>query len=204
MNKRRVLMTIAGVSFAAMMVGCSKAPEQELSAAKAMLDSARVVEADKYMTTFYSAAQDSLKEAIAEIEKQNGAPPIVRSFDRAKALLISTSALAQNARMKAQEEKQRIQAEVDTMLKEVPGMVAETRALLSQAPKGKDGKAALDAIGTEISAVESSLSDAQSMRVGGDLIGARSSINAGIAKLGAIKTELAETIAKAPPVSKKK
>jgi hypothetical protein len=204
MNRASTFTTIAGVLFSIMMFGCAKAPDQELNATKAILDSARLTEADKYMAPQFSAAQDSLNAAMAEIEKQKSANPLSRNFDRAKALLSSASAAAQDSRMKAQEAKQKLRGEVDSMLTKVNGMVTETKDLLSKAPKGKEGKAALEAIKGEIATVETWISEAQSLRTNDNLIEASGRVGAGAAKLDSIKAELTTAIEKTSSKSKKK
>ena len=204
MRKRNYCIVLASILLAALMIGCAKAPEQELSTAKSLLDSARMAEADKYVAADFAAAQDSLNAAVAEIEKQKSANSISRNFDKAKALLASASATARAAQSKAQDEKSKMQAEVDTLLVKTTGMITETKDLLAKAPKGKEGKAALEAIGSEISTVESSSAEAQTMKTSGDLVGARGKLSAGTAKLDSIKVELTTAIEKASAKTKKK
>ena len=201
---RKLIAVVVPLIFAVLIAGCAKAPEQELSTAKAILDSARTAEADKYVTAEFNAAQDSLNAAIAEIEKQNTGGALTRNYDKAKAMLASASSLAKSAQAKAQTEKQRMQAEVDTLLGKTSAMITETKDLLSKAPKGKEGKAALEAIGTEISTVEASVGEAQAMKTNGDLAGAQGKLNAGIAKLDSINVELNTAIEKASVKTKKK
>jgi len=199
---RKLIAVVVPLIFAVLIAGCAKAPEQELSTAKAILDSARTAEADKYVTAEFNAAHDSLNAAIAEIEKQNTGGALTRNYDKAKAMLASASSLAKSAQSKA--EKQRMQAEVDTLLGKTSAMITETKDLLSKAPKGKEGKAALEAIGTEISTVEASVGEAQTMKTNGDLAGAQGKLSAGIAKLDSIKVELNTAIEKASAKTKKK
>lgn len=204
MKKASILTTITGILLAVMMFGCAKAPDQKLTAAKAILDSARQAGADKYMAPQFSAAQDSLNAAMAEIEKQKSASPLSRNFDRAKALLSSASAVAQDSRMKAQEAKQKLRGEVDTMLTKAADMVTETKDLLAKAPKGKEGKAALEAIKGEIATVETWISEAQSLKTNDNLIEASGRVDAGVAKLDSIKVELTTAIEKASSKPRKK
>lgn len=194
MNIKSLVIAVSATLFC--ITGCAKPPVQELNTAKAALDTARVMEADKYVAASYSAAQDSLNAAIAEIEKQKSGNALTSNYDRAKALLASATATAQSARAQAQTEKLKVQAEVDTSLTKATGLVTETKDLLSKAPKGKEGKAALEAIGNEISTVEMSLGEAQKERTDNNLMDARDKANAGIAQLDSIKGELTNAIAK--------
>jgi hypothetical protein len=201
MRKKIVYLTIVAASFAVVMFGCAKVPQQELSAAKASLDSARVLEADKYVTEDFVAARDSLNAAITEIQKQKSANQLTRNFNRAKSLLASATTAAKNAGAKAQAEKQKVQAEVDALLTKATTLLGETKGLLPKAPKGK---AALEAIGSELSAVDSEISEAQTLKSNGNLIGARDKANASNVKLDSIKSELNNAIEKTSEKSKKK
>jgi len=204
MRKKIVYLTIVAASFAVVMFGCAKVPQQELSAAKASLDSARVLEADKYVTEDFVAARDSLNAAITEIQKQKSANQLTRNFNRAKSLLASATTAAKNAGAKAQAGKQKVQAEVDALLTKATTLLGETKGLLPKAPKGKEGKAALEAIGSELSAVDSEISEAQTLKSNGNLIGARDKANASNVKLDSIKSELNNAIEKTSEKSKKK
>lgn len=185
------LGSLVVVSLVSMLViGCAKAPDQELGVAKATLDSARVAEADKYVAADYTAASDSINAAIVEIEKQKTGSFATRNYDKAKALLASATAAAQRARSQAQAAKQKAQAEADTSLFNEKAAIAEARGLLAKAPKGKEGKTVLEAIGNEISAVETSMTEAEKVRSDGNFAEALDKSKAGIAKLDGIKAEL--------------
>jgi hypothetical protein len=203
MNKCGVIITATALLIAGMTIGCSHAPQQELNEATAILDSAKAAEADKYMHAEFSAAQDSLNAAKVEIEKQKSANPLTRKFDKAKSLILSSSTAARQAQMQAPKEKMKVKAAVDTLLMKATIMTGDAEALLSKAPKGKEGKTALEAIGNDIFTVKASLADARAMSEKGDLVTARDKANAAISKLQSIEEELTSAIQKVSPKSKR-
>lgn len=197
----------AGLLFVSMisvaMIGCAQAPEQELSAAKAAVDSARTAQADKYVPVDFATAQDSLNAAVAEIEKQKSGNALSANYDKAKSMLVAALNAAKNARTKVDEEKAKIGTEIDSSLTKVTALVTETKDLLTKAPKGKEGQAALDAISSEITTIEASISEAQMAKADGNLFDAKDKVNAGIVKLDSIKVELTSAIEKATPSKKR-
>jgi len=185
------------------MTGCAKAPESELSTAKAALDSARSVQAETYVAAEFSAASDSLKAAQTEIEKQKSGL-VGRNYDKAKALLASATLIAHNAQIKAVEEKQKMKVETDSAMSREDTLIGETKTLLAKAPKGKDGKTALEAIGSEIEALEASHAETMQIKSIENYPKAISQVNAQIAKLDSIKVELTTAIGKVSAKKSKK
>jgi hypothetical protein len=205
MSYRSFLSLCTAAVAAALITGCAKAPQTELSSAKAALDSAKAAQADIYVAQVYLAASDSLKAANVEIEKQKSSGIFGINYDHAKALIASANALALDAKAKAAAEKAKVGAELDSLFTQSQAMLSETKDLLKRAPKGKEGKSALNAMESEVSTTEAAINDAKTLKASGDFIGARDKVNAGIAKLDSLKNELNTAIAKtAKPVGKKK
>ncbi len=202
----RVFGCVACVAVSGMIVvlsGCAKIPESELSNAKASLDSALAFGADKYVAVEFSAANDSLKAAVAEIEKQKTGL-LGRNYDKAKALLVTATVLAHNAQTKALEEKQRMKTAVDSSLSKEDALMAETKQLLTKVPKGKDAKASLGTIENEIATIDASRADAVQAKSIENYPKAIFQINGTVAKLDSIKEELTTIIGKAAPKKSKK
>jgi hypothetical protein len=203
MKKPSYCIFVSSLLAATIMIGCAKAPEQEFNTAKALLDSALAAEADKYVTVDFSAAQDSLNAASAEITKQKSANPMSRNFDRAKRLLASASELATNAKAKIKDEKKKMQVEVDTMFVKANSMIAQTKDMLAKAPKGKEGKPAFDDINGQIAGVDSLVGEALIMKKKGDFINARGNLKSAIAKLDTINAKLTPDLGKTLSQGKK-
>ncbi|MDO9613289.1 MAG: hypothetical protein Q7J86_02035, partial [Bacteroidota bacterium] len=87
-------------------------------------------------------------------------------------------------------------AEVQTMIGEVKTLIEENKALVAKAPRGKEGKAALEAINSDIAVAETTVTEVEALLANGDLIGSNDKIKAAKEKATAIKAELEEAIAK--------
>lgn len=192
----RKLLTIAACSVFAVVSGCSKMPEAELAAAKSAVESAKQAQADSYATTEFQAASDALTAAMAEIEKQNSKSPIGRNYDQVKTMLSEVTVKAQEAQNNAASGKEAVKMDVEGALSSVTASITEAKDLLGRAPRGKEGKAALEAMAAEIAAIESSIASVATLIESQDFLAARDQIAAGSAKLDSIKTELSGAIDK--------
>jgi hypothetical protein len=189
-------LIVSSVVAVALMSGCAKAPEQDVVAAKAALEKAQTVEAERYASAEFNAAKDSLNAALVEIEKQNSAFPLVRNYSRAKALLASAASISASTEQKAAAEKEKVKVEVDTLIAQLAASVAQADSLLTKAPKGKEGKEALEAIANDIAQVKTANEEATASVTAGDYMGARDKASAAMEKITAIKDELNNAIAK--------
>ncbi len=195
--KVKALVTVLVVVFAmALMLGCAKAPQQELDAAKAALDAAKAAEADRYAPEMYNAAKDSLNAALAEIEKQNSKFALFRSFKSVKDLVAKATTAANEATEQAAVTKEKVRSEAEGLLAEVAPAVENVKKLMKKAPRGKEGKAALEAIGSELAAVEASLAEANTAMTNGDFLTARDKAQANLQKLASLAEELQQAISK--------
>ena len=126
MSYRSFLSLCTAAVAAALITGCAKAPQTELSSAKAALDSAKAAQADIYVAQVYLAASDSLKAANVEIEKQKSSGIFGINYDHAKALIASANALALDAKATAAAEKAKVGAELDSLKNELNTAIAKT------------------------------------------------------------------------------
>jgi hypothetical protein len=196
MKSQKLLVVLGTAAVCALMVGCSKAPQQELGNAESALKSAVEVEADKYVADKYQSAVDAMNAAKAEIEKQNAAFALSRNYSVAKTKLEEASKMAEEAKTAASAAKEQMKMEVTDSLTAAAVALDAAKALLAKAPKGKEGKEALMAISEELTAVETSLVDANTGLASGDVIGARDKAVAASAKIAEVTTELSDAIAK--------
>jgi hypothetical protein len=196
MKRFRLITAIVVASFCLMMIGCAKEPVREMSAAKAAVDSAKAAQADLYLADQFTAVDESLKAALADIEKQKAGPALKRNYDKAKASLVSVAAQAADLKAKAAEEKAHVQADVESGIAKAGSMLADAKNALKKPAKGKKAKAAAAAAKSKLAGIETQIKDAQAAQGNGDFLGARDKINAAIAAIGSLKAE------PAPPVEK--
>jgi hypothetical protein len=186
----------------AMMVGCAKAPQQEIDAANAALEAARTAEADRYLADQFNAAKDSLDAAMAEVEAQNSKFALTRNYDRALQLLQAAANAANGAKDAVATAKEQVHADAQDLMAQAQIAIGEAKALLVKAPKGKEGKEMLEQMQSELSAVETSLAEAQTELSSGNFISARDKAKAGLEKVNSIKDELSQAIGKKAALSK--
>jgi hypothetical protein len=195
--KVKALVTVLVVVFAmALMLGCAKVPQQDLDAAKAALDAAKAAEADRYVPELYNAAKDSLNAATAEIEKQNSKFALFRSFKHTKELLAKVTAGANDAVAQAAVKKEEVKKEAEGILAQIAPAIENVQKLMKKAPRGKEGRAALEAINSELTAVEASVAEANTAMTNGDFLTARDKAQANLQKLGSLAEELQAAIDK--------
>ena len=185
-----------------LLSGCQKAPQAEIDSAKASVEAAQAAEANKYLAADYQAIQDSLNSALAMIEEQNSKSSLARKYDEPKRLLAVVNEMANNAVSKTQLRKDELKAQNDAIITEVNAMLEENKALVLKAPKGKEGKAALDLIQQDIVAIEASIAEAASLIASGDILSANDKLTVAKEKAVAINTELNDAIAKAQGIKK--
>lgn len=175
---------------------CAKMPQDELDAANASVEAAKAVEAHRYLAADFNALQDSMNKATTMIETQKSKFSLFRSYKDAKALLAEVTTMATTLKDDAIVRKEEMKNEVQTTLTETNTLVGEVKALITKAPRGKEGKAALEAIQTDLAGVEAALTEVATLVNNGDYMTAQEKVNAAKAKTEALKAELEEAIAK--------
>jgi hypothetical protein len=191
---KKVLYFFATLGVVALLTSCGKAPEAEIAAAKAAVDSAKVAQVDIYVPDQWTAMNDTLNAALATIEAQKS--KLFRKYDAAKAQLISVVSMSTAAKQATVERIAALKVEIDTLLVEVKALVDENTKLIAKAPRGKGGAAAVDAIKTENAAVEAALTEASTMYAGGELLATVDKLKAAKEKALGLKAELEAAIAK--------
>jgi len=195
--KKRMLYFLVGIGSIVMLTtSCAKMPQEELDAANAAMEAAKSVEANRYLAADFNAVQDSMNKAMTMIETQKSKFSLFRSYKDAKALLAEVTTMAGKLKEDAIVKKEEVKNEVQTTLTEVKGLVDEVKKLITKAPRGKAGKAALEAIQTDLAGVEATLTEVETLVTNGDYLTASEKVNAAKEKTNSLKTELEEAIAK--------
>jgi hypothetical protein len=193
---KKVTFLSALVLMIVLATGCAKLPQVELDAATAALDSAKVVEANRYLADEFNALQDSLNSANVEIEAQKSKLFISRNYKAVTEKLVNITTSVEGLKVRAEERKIQVRTEVQDTLVVLNELILEDKALLAKAPKGKEGKAALEAIMNDITVLEASVAEINTLITNGDYLTAQDKTNASKAKAEAIKEELTAAIGK--------
>jgi hypothetical protein len=192
--KNKFAFAIVLFSFVLLLSSCSKVPQAELDAAKAAIEDVRASGADLYLPSEFNALQDSLNSVNELIEANKG--KLFASFADVKTKLAQINEISVTLKANTETRKAEVQAEVDALMAEVNSLVVEAKNLVANAPKGKEGKAAVDAISAEITVVESATAEATTLVEQGKWIEALDKLNAAKEKVTAINTELQSVIEK--------
>ena len=193
--KNRFFLVIATVAAVALMTSCGKVPQANIDSANAAIDSAKTVQADIYLPGDFAALNDSMTVIIQSIEAQKS--KLFKSYKTPKAKLIALEAQAKTVAGNAVVKKEEVKKEAETLLASVKQLLADNTALLAKAPRGKEGKAVLEEIKGELTVIETSINEAQTLfDAGTNYMQVLDKVKAAKESLTGIKTELEEAIAK--------
>lgn len=123
-------ISVAGImviAFLLLILGCQSAPQKELTDAKAALQKAQEVEADKYASDLFNQAKDSIAEAENLIAS--------KKYTEAKELLINAKTVAESAVQQAAITKDETKTEVEdfrTAIDSAKIQLTETQNLAKQ------------------------------------------------------------------------
>jgi len=184
-------MTIGIIVF---MTSCGKVPQAEIDNAQMAIENARSAESELYAPEQFAIVEDSLNAILEKIETRKS--KFFKSFGDEKTQLEGIVLLADEARMAAETKKQEIIQDYQSVLEQVNNLISENKSLLTQAPKGKEGKLALQAISNDNSAVEESVVLAGNTFASQQYISALEAIKTAHEKALALNDELKQVIAK--------
>ncbi len=193
---KKITFLSALVLMVVLATGCAKLPQAEIDAATAALDSAKVVEANRYLADEFNALQDSLNAANVEIEAQKSKFFITRSYKAVTEKLVKITADVDGLKARTEERKIQVRTEVQDTLVVLNNLITEVKTLFTKAPRGKEGKAALEAIQNDITVIEATVTEINTLITNGDYLTAQDKTNASKAKAEAIKEELTAAISK--------
>ena len=203
--KKGLLKLVAFSFLVVTLASCAKAPQAEIDAANAAIEAAKTAGADRYVPEAFNAASEALKTAVAAVEEQNSKFALFRNYDAAKTTLASVNTLASKAVEETTAKKSSLKAEVTQALTDIAALTTANKELLAKAPKGKEGKAALEAIGQEIAVVETVSTEVTTgVTNNEDILTLSGKIKPAVEKAKAINTELTDVIAKAKGAKRRK
>jgi hypothetical protein len=192
--KKNVVLSMLTLAMVVLFASCAKVPQAEIDAANSAIDSAKVAEAAVYVPEQLAQVEDSLKSALAEVETQKS--KLFSNYDDATKTLVYVAETAKQVKGNSVARKEQLKAEIVATIAEVTTLVAENKELMKKAPKGKEGKAALEAMNTEMTAVEASVAECQTAYDGGQYVSTIDKIKAAKEKATSIKDELTAAIEK--------
>lgn len=192
---KKIFYVLSIVAATLIFTSCAKAPQAEIDAAKAALEQAKTAQADLYVEADYLAVQDSLNAVLVEVEAQSS--KLFKSYGKSKEKLVVITTQATELVAKTDVRKDEIRTEVATAQAATQALIDENNMLLAKAPKGKEGKEAIEAIKLDLTGITASLGEVPGLLASGDLLGAQTKVNAAQQKATEINTELKTVLEKA-------
>jgi hypothetical protein len=187
---RRTLVAVLAALTLLLVVGCSKPPEQEITAATQAFDSAKMAEAPDYAPEAYRVASDSLNAAMALKKEADGKFVLFRSYSKSKAMFVRAQALANEASTKAAAEKEKVRLEVTDMLTQAKALLDSANVALKKAPRGKGSKADIELIKTDLAAATTAFDDANADFTAGKYKTAKAKLEAMMQKCRMVMEEI--------------
>ncbi len=195
--KKGLLKLVAFSFLVVSLASCAKAPQAEIDAANVSIETAKTAGADRYAPESFNAASEALKTALTAVEEQNSKFALFRNYDASKTTLASVGTLSAKAVEETTAKKEALKAEVNQAITDLTALIVADKELLAKAPKGKEGKAALEAIGQEIAVVETVNTEVTAgVANNEDILTLSDKIKPAVEKAKAINTELTDVIAK--------
>ncbi|MBN1821132.1 MAG: hypothetical protein JXR31_06665 [Prolixibacteraceae bacterium] len=192
--KKSMLIFAVVISAAFILGGCAKVPQAEVDAANAAIVNAEQAEANVYLESEYAVLLDSMNAINTEIEAGKG--KLFKSFSGVKAKLAAVESQANELVKSAEAKKIAITEEVNSELEQLNALADENAGLVEKAPKGKEGKAAIDAIKSELSVINTTVGEISQLLNDGNLLTAQSKAKAALEKSNSINAELKSVIEK--------
>lgn len=192
MKKSFIVMAFAGMAI--LFSGCAKVPQAELDAANSAIENAELAEADVYLESEYTAVMDSMDVFNAQIELNKG--KLFKNFSDVKVKLADLALKADELVVNTEIKKAAIKKAVTAGLVQLQALLSENALLVDKAPKGKEGKAAIDAIKGELDVVNAASVEVSQLLESGDLMGAQTKLNAALEKATSLNEELSTVVAK--------
>ena len=200
--KNKILMGLTTLGLITLLsTSCSKVPQVEIDKANALIEEAKIAGADMYEHDQFVALQDSMKSAMTEVETQKS--KFIKNYSSAKKQLDVINNLALNVKQETLIKIEELKVKVQKSIVDVNTLIETNKQLLLEAPKGKEGTLALNAIKGELTAIETSVEEVKVLVNEEDYLNALNAINAAKEKATSINTELNDVINKYKARAKK-
>ncbi len=192
-----MLALVLGLSF----LGCSKMPEQLVTDTKASVDGVIAEGGEKYAKEEVNLINNDLTAAMDEIAVQEG--KFFKNYDKAKEMYTQVKAKADALKAEIPARKEKAKTDAQAALDAATMAVADAKALLAKAPRGKGSMADLEAFNADVQGLESALTEAQGLMTSEDYFVALDKANGIKDKAAGISTQITEALEKVKAAKKR-
>jgi hypothetical protein len=165
---------ISGLSAIAMMIvlmtSCSQVPVIETEAANASIEAAKTVEANRYLAAEFNALNDTLTAVLAAVEVEKEKSASARNFKPMAEKLTWVAATADTLAAHTEVIKAEMRVQVEEEMAALTTVVAEKKDAISKIKITKKNTAEVEALNDNVTTVESTLAEINTLIANGDYL----------------------------------
>ncbi len=173
---------------------CAKQPTQEMDNAKSAVETVKKAGAEIYAKDEFKKLNDDLTAALDEVTAQS--KKLFKGYGKAKEMLANVKTEADNLVPTIAQRKEEAKKAALAAQPEAAAAVAEAKAYLKKAPKGKGTRADIEAFTADLKALEGSLLEVQKAIDAEDYYGAADKAKAIKEKAAGISDQIKKAIEK--------
>ncbi len=173
-----------------LMSSCSTVPEVQIDTAKASVEAAKSVEADRYLAQEYQMLVDSLNAVLASIEDEKTKSVGSRDFKPYVEKLNNLVAQAEAVKANAEIQKAQVRIEVQDAIVKLNDLLAENKTMLQNTKVTPKNKEELEMMQNEVTMFEASVTELNTLVNNGDYLTALEKAKENNTKVVAMNTEL--------------
>ncbi len=159
--RNNVLTGITTLLVVAFLTSCGKVPQKKIDSVLSIIDSAKDMESDIYLSSEFTAIQNSLNAVMHEVDLQK--PKLVKDFKlidkQLDSIQIKTTQLITNTVVK----KEQIKKQADSLIAALKIVVDNNAKLIVKAKKDKKGKMVVEKLKDEINSMNASFAESLSL-----------------------------------------
>lgn len=184
---KKMILGFAALAMAVVMISCNKVPQVAIDNATAALESAKVVEADRYLAAEFTALNDSLTSALAAIEAEKTS---TKNFKPIAEKLTWIATAAETLKTDAETKKAEVRGQVENALAELNTTIAQEKENTGKIVVTSRNKAAVETVQNELTVIESAVNEVNTLVSNGDYLTALEKVSAARIKITEIQNQL--------------
>jgi acetyl/propionyl-CoA carboxylase alpha subunit len=178
--------------FIIFLAGCNQEPTIKVETASAAVEAAKTAEADKYLPSEFTALQDTLTAVLASIEEEKAKSFSSRSFKSIEEKLDAIIADAETLKSNTETRKAEVRVQVEESLAMLIKTIEQDKELISKTLKNARNKAVVEAMQNEITVIESSVAEINTLVGNGDYLTALQKVNVANGKATSLYAQLTQ------------
>ncbi len=186
-------LTLAG---ALLFSACASAPKEEIASTRDAVKAAQTEDVQAYAPEQARDAEDTLNKALAEVQTQDNKFALSRDYKGASDLLKQAKEKAAKAQEEAVAKKAKAKTDAEAAVAALTPLLEDAKKALATAPKGKDTRADLEAMQSDLKSAEEAAAEAAQSNVQGKYLDAIAKADSAKTKASAIVEQVNQAKAK--------